>query len=82
MLNFILILSAIYIVILPFLMFYLVVKLIGTVKDEEIEVLPKILPKKKKKKVEISAEEQKIMNIIANIDAYDGTSNGQKPIKE
>ena len=38
--------------------------------------LPKI-----HKKAELSAEEQRAMSILQNIDTYDGTSLGQKEIK-
>lgn len=49
-------------------------------KREISDVLP--IPKKKKRNPTVSPQEQKILDILRNIDAYDGTSNGQKPIKE
>lgn len=36
---------------------------------------------KKKKQPKMTAEEKRTMQILANIDRYDGTSNGQVEIK-
>jgi len=52
-------------------------------KPEEAAKEPFIALPKKKKTVEpdLSKEEQKIIDILANVDVFDGTSIGQKEIK-
>ena len=65
----------VYVMILPFILFGMVSALIG-------KPTAPVLPKRKKKKPQISPKDQRIIDILANIDAYDGTSKGQKPIKE
>ena len=61
--------------ILPFILFGMVSALVG--RPSAVPV-----PRRKKKKPQVSPKEQRIIDILANIDAYDGTSKGQKPIKE
>lgn len=65
----------IYVMILPFILFGMVSALVGRPTVQ-------VLPKRRKKKPQMNPKEQRIIDILANIDAYDGTSNGQKPIKE
>lgn len=50
-------------------------------RPEETAKEPTFNVPKKEKKVEISPEEQRYIDILANIEAYDGTANGQKEIK-
>lgn len=64
----------IYVMILPFILFGMVSALVGRPSAQ-------VLPRRKKKKPQISPKDQRIIDILANIDAYDGTSKGQKPIK-
>ena len=68
-----------YIIMLPFLMVYLVSRLMTSAEKHEPV---RIMPKKKPKKVQISDKEQKVIDILSNIDAYDGSSLGQKVIEE
>lgn len=53
-----------------------------THKAEKVEEKPVFfnLPKKRKK-AKTTPEQEIAMAILANIDAYDGTSNGQREIK-
>lgn len=76
--NFIMVIMAVYIAILPFLMTYVLVTLLGNQKTEPIT----ILPKRKNKRPKMSEQERRTRDILANIDAYDGSSNGQRPVKE
>lgn len=50
-------------------------------KPKETAETPMFNVPKKKKKPKMSKEDERIINILANIDAYDGTSVGQKEIK-
>jgi len=64
---------------LPFISAYLVVWSVKQLRQPKTTVeLP--IPKKRKPG-KLSAQERKAMDILANIDRYDGTSNGQNPIK-
>lgn len=48
--------------------------------DKPVFTMPKIR-KKPKKKPKMTKEDQRNVAIMANIDAYDGTSNGQREIR-
>lgn len=74
-LNILMTIAVAYIMVLPFLLFNMVCYRFSGTK-------PVVKPKKNKKPAGISPEERKIFDIMANIEAYDGTSNGQRPIKE
>lgn len=53
-------------------------------RSDELSKIPDFvkLPKRKTKKdKEIEKERQKIMDIMENVDAFDGTGLGQKEIK-
>ncbi len=50
-------------------------------KPEEAAEKPVFTPVRRKKEPEVPPEVQRGLDIIANIDAYDGTDNGQKEIK-
>ena len=47
---------------------------------EPVINIPK--PKRKQPEVKLSKEEQKIIDTLENINAFDGTETGQKEIKE
>ena len=80
--NIVLIMLVVYLMLLPLIVVTSIkfgIKLAEKPKetaDEPIFNVPK--PKKKPK---VSKEEQKVIDILANIEAYDGTSIGQKEIK-
>lgn len=48
----------------------------GKVMEEPVFNLPK-----RKKEAKISESDQRVLDILSNIDAYDGTDTGQKEIK-
>lgn len=76
--DIILIYLAIYLTLLPF---FIRVKTEPSTGNKEVSFdVP--VPIKKKQKPVVSPSEQRILDILQNIDAYDGTSTGQKPIKE
>ena len=50
-------------------------------KPKETAEKPMFNVPKNKKKPKMSKDEEKVINILANIDAYDGTGIGQKEIK-
>jgi hypothetical protein len=49
-------------------------------KPESVAEEPLIKLPQKRKKPKVSKEEQQILDILGNIDAFDGTSKGQKEI--
>ena len=69
-----------------FLSPFLIIKLIkfGMVVSEKPEkaVDTPVFIKPRKKKPKLTAEEQRALDILGNIDAYDGTGFGQKEIKD
>lgn len=72
--------GVLYFMALPFVLAFLFVWVASVIKDKPIETnVPFVKPKKKAP--EPSDSFKRSMQILANIDAYDGTSKGQKPIK-
>ena len=69
-----------------FLSPFLIIKLIkfGMVVSEKPEkaVDTPVFIKPRKKKPKLTAEEQRALDILGNIDAYHGTGFGQKEIKD
>lgn len=76
--NIVLIILGIYVLVSPFLMISCV-KLGYEMGQVEPVTVNKI--KRRHKKVKLSAEEQKALDILNNVDVYDGTSRGQREIK-
>lgn len=74
--DFLIVLLTVYIMVLPFLLFYVVSVLLNSK-----ESVPKLV-RRKHPKPKMSEKDQRIIDILANIDNYDGTSKGQKPVKE
>lgn len=50
-------------------------------KPEKAVDIP-VFIKPRKKEPKLTAEEQRALDVLANIDAYDGTGFGQKEIKD
>lgn len=56
--------------------------LVFALKGEGKPVMVEVpLPKKKKKEVKMTEEERIAMQLLSNIDNYNGTSQGQVPIE-
>lgn len=73
------ILIFVWLVAMPFVCAYLVVWSVKQIRLPKAEVdIP--LPKKPKK-AKMSAKEKRTIDILNNIDAYDGTSYGQKTVR-
>ena len=53
----------------------------GAEKPEKAAEEPVFTLPEKKKEAKVSESEQRILDILGNIDAYDGTSAGQKEIE-
>ena len=80
--NIVLVILGFYIIMSPFMMLYSV-KLgfkMGQ-RPEKTAAEPVIPLPKRKKEPQVSKEVKRGFDILNNIDIYDGTSNGQKEIK-
>jgi hypothetical protein len=80
--NIIGIVGLIYVLILPTVMFYMFARLLESAEKGEPVKVVKVPIKRKHKKPKLSVQEQRVIDILGNIDAYDGTSVGQKKIEE
>ena len=78
--NVLCVVGIVYFMAIPFILAFLFVWVASVLKDRPVEVsVPFVKPKSKAP--EPSEMFKRNMQILANIDAYDGTSKGQKPIK-
>lgn len=50
-------------------------------KREEIKVMPTIENNRIEEEEEFDKEQAKLMQVLANVEAYDGTASGQKEVK-
>ena len=78
-LNILMTLVAVYVMLLPFLMFYFMT----LIKADGVHIeTPKQKKANKKKDEEVAKSERKQKTLERNIDVFDGTPIGQIPIEE
>ena len=81
-LNILMTLVAVYVMLLPFLMFYFMTLIKSTEGNVTLE-MPKPKSKAdKEKELELLKAEKRKATLYANIDTFDGTSMGQIPIED
>ena len=81
-LNILMTLVAVYVAILPFLMFYFMTLIKSSEGTVSLEIPKPKTKRDKENELELLKAEMRKKTLDANIEAFDGTSNGQIPIED